>query len=206
MILILCIYILDQNVLHVYSSNGERHLTNLQFPVSKVWPTKTGILLEKLASSTVVQNHTIMMPRLFSLTHPLEEMCPVLYKPRNNHVRYLVDSQYQILFSDECCNMLLMYDRRLNEHFIALLRRATEDEIANIGNQNETGYINFSYSPFFSSAVNKHLNMGNNTTNLQSTATGNSYSSFTQNSMKRLNGKKYKQKKTFKSIIELFHY
>lgn len=171
----------DQNVLHVYSNNGERFLTNLQFPVSKVWPTRLGILLEKIASTTIIQNHTIMMPRLFSLTHPLEEICPVLNKPNSNNISYLVESEYQILFSDENCDLLLLYDKRQAKHFISRLRKANNEEINYISNQNDTGFMNTTHQ--YSMSKNPNL------TNLHSVAAGSSYSSFTQNSLKRLSGK-----------------
>lgn len=130
--------ILDQTSLRVYCSNGEDFLSNLEFPISHVWPTRFGILLEKEASNTIIQNHTISMPRLFSLSHPLDEICPVLNKSATNVISYLIESDYSIIFSDENSDLLLLYDTKIGKHFISKLRKASSDEIQYIGAQNET--------------------------------------------------------------------
>ncbi|XP_037936242.1 anaphase-promoting complex subunit 1 [Teleopsis dalmanni] len=131
--------LIDSNSLRVYCSNGEDFLNNLEFPVSNVWPTRFGILLEKVASKTVVQNMTIAMPRLFSLSHPLDEICPVLNKTSTNIISYLIESDYIIIFSSEISDLLLLYDNKIGKHFVSRLRRATEEEINAVGGQNETG-------------------------------------------------------------------
>ncbi|XP_023295773.2 anaphase-promoting complex subunit 1 [Lucilia cuprina] len=132
------ICLIDQTSLRVYCSNGEDFLSNLEFPISHVWPTRFGILLEKVASNTIIQNHTISMPRLFSLSHPLDEICPVLNKSATNVISYLIESDYNIIFSDENSDLLLLYDTKIGKHFISKLRKASPDEIQYIGAQNET--------------------------------------------------------------------
>uniref|UniRef100_A0A1I8M2U1 Uncharacterized protein n=1 Tax=Musca domestica TaxID=7370 RepID=A0A1I8M2U1_MUSDO len=132
------ICLIDQNSLRVYCSNGEDFLSNLEFPVSHVWPTRFGILLEKVASNTIIQNHSISMPRLFSLSHPLDEICPVLNKSSTNVISYLIESDYKIIFSDEKSDLLLLCDTKLGKHFISRLRKASAEEVQYIGAQNET--------------------------------------------------------------------
>lgn len=68
------------------------------------------------------------MPRLFSLTHPLDEMSPVLFKTSTGIISYLTESDYKIIFSDPSMDLLLMYDNKIGKHFVAKLRKATEDE------------------------------------------------------------------------------
>ncbi|XP_054087608.1 anaphase-promoting complex subunit 1 [Zeugodacus cucurbitae] len=131
------ICLIDQSALHIYCSNGEDYLCNLEFPVSHVWPTSFGILLEKVASSAIIQNHAISMPRLFSLAHPLQEICPVICKTSTN-VGYLVESDYNIIYTSESSDLVLLYDNRIGKQFIARLRKATEEEIQYVGIQNET--------------------------------------------------------------------
>ncbi|XP_036221809.2 anaphase-promoting complex subunit 1 isoform X2 [Bactrocera oleae] len=131
------ICLIDQTALHIYCSNGEDYLCNLEFPVSHVWPTAFGILLEKVASSAIVQNHAISMPRLFSLAHPLQEICPVICKTATN-IGYLVESDYNIIYTSENSELVLLYDNRIGKQFISRLRKATEEEIQYVGIQNET--------------------------------------------------------------------
>ena len=154
-------------------------MSNLEFPISHVWPTCFGLLLEKVASNTIIQNHTISMPRLFSLAHPLDEICPVLNKSATNVISYLIESDYNIIFSDENSDLLLLYDTKIGKHFISRLRKATADEIQYIGAQNET--VLGSTSHQFS------MNKGSNVGNVPATTTGQC--SFTQSSMKFTGGK-----------------
>uniref|UniRef100_A0A1A9WDA7 Uncharacterized protein n=1 Tax=Glossina brevipalpis TaxID=37001 RepID=A0A1A9WDA7_9MUSC len=132
------ICLIDQNSLRVYCSTGEDYLASLEFPVSNVWQTRFGILLEKIASNTIIQNHTISMPRLFSMAHPLNEICPVLNKSAAGVISYLIESYYKIIFSDENSDLILLYDVKIRKHFLSQLRKATDDEIQYIGSQNET--------------------------------------------------------------------
>ncbi|XP_053948485.1 anaphase-promoting complex subunit 1 isoform X1 [Anastrepha ludens] len=134
------ICLIDQVALRIYCSNGEDFLCNLEFPVSHVWPTSYGILLEKVPSNAVIQNHAISMPRLFSLAHPLDEICPVLCKTEANSISYLVESDYNIIFTSENSELVLLYDNKTGKQFISRLRKATEEEIQYVGAQNESAY------------------------------------------------------------------
>lgn len=96
--------------------------------MSNVWHTKLGILLEKNASCTTVQSHTISMPRLFSLTHPLDEMCPVLIRSSAGIVSYLTESDYKVVFASVDNDLVLLFDNKSGKHFAAKLRKATTDE------------------------------------------------------------------------------
>lgn len=138
------ICLIDTSSLRVYCSNGEDFTTNLEFPVSNVWATKFGILLEKEATNTIVQNLAISMPRIFSLSHPLDEICPVLIKLSNNIVSYLTESDYSVIFTTEFSDLVLLYDNKMGKHFVAKLRKATEDEISYVGCSNETAFCSAS--------------------------------------------------------------
>lgn len=87
--------IIDCNSLKVYSKNGENLITSVEYPINKVWITKCCILLEKDASTTFIDGHQIPMPRLFSLTHALDEMFPVLLKAQNV-ISYISEDEYQV--------------------------------------------------------------------------------------------------------------
>lgn len=132
------ICLIDSNALRVYCSNGEDFLTNLAFPVSRVWPTRFGILLEKEASNTIIQSHSISMPRIFSLSHPLDEICPVLNRSNIGVISYLIEAEYSVVFTADNTNLVLLYDNKLGKHFVSRLRKATEEEINFVGSQNDT--------------------------------------------------------------------
>lgn len=119
----------DATALHVYLSNGEHFLTSLEFAVSQVWTSRFGILLEKTASTAKLPNATtVPMPRLFSLSHPLEEMCPVLVRPLIGTMGYMLDTDYRVVYTDARTDLVLMYDNKMKKHFVSRLRRATEEE------------------------------------------------------------------------------
>lgn len=135
------ICIIDSASIRFYSENGEDFVTNLEFPVSNVWNSKIGIVLEKEASNAIVQNHAISMPRIFSLIHPLHEMAPILNKSQFGTISYLTETEYKVIFVSDESDLVLMYDNKIGKHFIAKLRKATEDEINFVGccqDQNST--------------------------------------------------------------------
>lgn len=137
--------LLDGSTLKVYCSNGENFVTSIECPVSNVWVARHGILLEKEPSNTVLEAHSIPMPRLFSLTHPLDEMCPVLIK-MNNTTAYLTEAEYRIVFSCEKNDLVLMFDEKTAKHFVCFLRKATDEEKTIVGCGNES--VCFSNSAF----------------------------------------------------------
>lgn len=116
----------------MYIDNGEDFLTSLEFAVSHIWRTHFGILLQKNASSATISNQTIPLPRLYSLSHPLDEMCPVLIRTMLGSLIYLTDSDYAIVFTSPSSKLVLMYDQKTSRHFVARLRKVTEEEANNI--------------------------------------------------------------------------
>lgn len=120
--------------MHVYLSSGEHFLTSLEFAVSQVWSTRYGILLEKTASTAKLSSaHSIPMPRLFSLAHPLDEMCPVLVRPLAGALAYITESDYRVVHASAQSDLVLMYDNKMGKHFVSRLRPATTKEATSIG-------------------------------------------------------------------------
>lgn len=135
------ICIIDSSSIRFYSENGEDFITNLEFPVSNVWNSQIGIVLEKEASNAIIQNHAISMPRIFSLIHPMHEMAPILNKSQFGTISYLTETEYKVIFVSDESDLVLMYDNKIGKHFIAKLRKASEDEINFVGccqDQNST--------------------------------------------------------------------
>lgn len=72
------------------------------------------------------------MPRYFTLTHPLNEMCPLLYKSNIGQLSYLTEADYKMLYSTLNNDLILFYDSKIGKHSIGRLRLATEDEINSV--------------------------------------------------------------------------
>ena len=89
------IAIVDCNSLKVYSRDGESLMSAVECPINKIWITKHGVLIEKDASSTIVDGHSMPMPRFFSLSHALDEMFPVLLKSQNL-ISFIVENEYKV--------------------------------------------------------------------------------------------------------------
>lgn len=86
---------IDSNSLKVYTKNGENLITSIETPISKIWITKYCILIEKEASSDMIEGHLVPMPRIFSLTHALDDMFPVLLKVQLL-VSYITEDEYKV--------------------------------------------------------------------------------------------------------------
>lgn len=125
--------LIDANAMRVYSPCGEDYRTALEFPLSNVWQTKDGLLLERNASSTVIENQSIAMPRLFSLTHPLNELCPVLLKTANGSVNLFTESYIKVAFSIRENDLVMLYDETGTRHLLYRLRKATQEEKQKVG-------------------------------------------------------------------------
>lgn len=127
------ICLIDATSLRVYLPTGEDYVTSLEFHVSRVWSTGQCILLERKASNATVQDDTIQMPQLFSLSHPLNEMVPVLIRSMNGEVAFFAANNYVVVFASESNDLVMLYDNKLGKHFVARLRKATLEEKQSIG-------------------------------------------------------------------------
>lgn len=133
--------LVDGTSIRVYTPMGEDFRTSLEFPVSSVWQTMHGLLLERNESTAVVGQETVTMPRLYSFSHPLNELCPVLLKSSNGMINILTESDYRIVFASVENDLVMFYDRRLNRHFLARLRIATAEEKQAIGGREDIRQI-----------------------------------------------------------------
>lgn len=120
--------LLDANSLRVYFKNGEDYMTAIENPISKVWVSRQSLILEKGSSCAQIGEATVPMPRFFSLTHPLNEMCPLLIKNIAG-ISYIVEADYRIVFASAETDLLLMFDLRIGKHFVCRLRRCTNEEV-----------------------------------------------------------------------------
>ncbi|EDV34305.1 uncharacterized protein Dana_GF21034 [Drosophila ananassae] len=131
------ICVMDQNALRVYCDDGEDFLANLDFPVSQVWQTIHGLLLEKDSSNALISHLSIPMPRLFSMSHPLHEACPVVLKTATNSTGYMTEPEYSVVFTTEDSDLVLLYDAKFFKHFVARLRKVTPEEVNYVSQQQQ---------------------------------------------------------------------
>ncbi|KAH8287008.1 hypothetical protein KR054_000545 [Drosophila jambulina] len=131
------ICVMDQDSLRVYCDDGEDFLANLDFPVSQVWQTMHGLLLQKESSHALVSHLSFPMPRLFSMSHPLHEACPVVLKTATNSIGYMTEPEYSVVFTTEDSDLVLLYDVKFFKHFVARLRKVTVEEVNHVGHQTQ---------------------------------------------------------------------
>ncbi|XP_053678179.1 anaphase-promoting complex subunit 1 [Anopheles nili] len=130
--------LMDKDTLHVYCEGGETYKATIQCPVSAVWIVPDGIVLERESlqpqgTSTVQER----MPRLFTLTFPLDDMKPVLLAAGAS-VSYLDDPECHVVFTSEQLALVLLYSDLYGKHFICRYRRVTKEELQVVNNMQES--------------------------------------------------------------------
>lgn len=73
-------------------------------------------------------DHDIPLPICFSLTHPLDEVTPILIKSPSQGLQYYSDGDLQIIFVSTNPSIILIYDWKLAIHSLWRIRKATRDE------------------------------------------------------------------------------
>ncbi|XP_057330298.1 anaphase-promoting complex subunit 1 [Microplitis mediator] len=117
-----CICLLDTHTLRVFTPEGEDYMTSLQFKVSAVWPTKYGILMEKSSAKPSEES----LPTAYSLTHPLDEICPVLIK--HGGVSYIRDTNLKVIFTSSEPSLAVIYDTKTGLHSVYKIRKSSLEE------------------------------------------------------------------------------
>ncbi|KAH0560894.1 anaphase-promoting complex subunit 1 [Cotesia glomerata] len=119
-----CICLLDTHTLRVFTPDGEDYMTSLQFKVSAVWPTKFGILMEKSSVKSSINEENL--PTAYSLTHPLDEICPLLIK--HGGVSYMRDTNLKIIFTSSEPSLAVIYDTKTGLHSVYKIRKSSVEE------------------------------------------------------------------------------
>lgn len=128
------ICLIDSETLRVYSPRGEDYRTSFPFPLSNVLQIKNGLLLEKNASSaTLDENHSMAMPRIYSVSHPLSDVCPVLLRTLNGHISFVTDARIKIAFTVIENDLVMIHDAKIGKHILCKLRKATQEEKQKVG-------------------------------------------------------------------------
>ncbi|XP_054654988.1 anaphase-promoting complex subunit 1 isoform X1 [Dunckerocampus dactyliophorus] len=123
--------IVQNGCVNIHSVTGKDFLSPLPFQVSKVWPTKFGLMLERKITAADGQ-HGESLPTVFSMLHPIDEVAPVVCKPtgssEGSRVEYMSDSMMKIVFT--CCqpSIVVSYDTVQGTHSVWSLRKVTHEE------------------------------------------------------------------------------
>ncbi|XP_035788012.1 anaphase-promoting complex subunit 1-like [Anopheles albimanus] len=111
--------VIDQQLLHVYCDTGEMYSARAEGPISAVWLVPCGILIEKEPSTTTLDDESIPMPRLFTLTFPTDDMHPVMLTYLTQGI---LTEPYRVVFSSERLDVVVLYDEHRQLHFICRLQ------------------------------------------------------------------------------------
>lgn len=91
------------------------------------------------AESLVGYDQEYPLPTCFSLSHPLDEVTPILMKSPTQGLQYYNDGDVQIMFVSVNPSIILVYDWKLATHSLWKIRKATRDECLSIcPNMNST--------------------------------------------------------------------
>ncbi|RWS17915.1 anaphase-promoting complex subunit 1-like protein, partial [Dinothrombium tinctorium] len=121
---------LDCNSLEVYSDEGDHFPIGLPFQISRLLSNKYGLLLEREPLSSEFSSTETPMPLLFSLTHPLKDISPVIMKSSSFFLTYLtLESKLELVGICEDWNLCLFYHKTDGYHSVCIIRKATDKEI-----------------------------------------------------------------------------
>ncbi|XP_013161893.1 PREDICTED: anaphase-promoting complex subunit 1-like [Papilio xuthus] len=84
------------------------------------------------AESLVGYDQEYPLPTCFSLSHPLDEVIPILIKSPSQGLQYYSDGDVQIIFVSVNPSIILLYDWKLGYHSLWKIRKATREECLNM--------------------------------------------------------------------------
>ncbi|CAG5043393.1 unnamed protein product [Parnassius apollo] len=80
------------------------------------------------AESLLGYDQEYPLPTCFSLSHPLDEVTPILMKSPSHGLQYYNDGDVQIIFVSVDPSIILLYDWKLGTHSLWKIRKASRDE------------------------------------------------------------------------------
>lgn len=113
------------------------------------------------AESVSGYDHDVPLPTCFSLSHPLDEVTPILMKSPSQGLQYYNDGDLQIIFVSTCPSVILLYDWKLGAHSLWKIRKASRDECLSMcPNMNSTTTLFSQSCDYVASPA--HSNIGKN--------------------------------------------
>ncbi|KAL1501054.1 hypothetical protein ABEB36_006453 [Hypothenemus hampei] len=122
------ICLVDSHHLRVFFLKGEQFVIPMPFYIEKVWNTKFGILIERCTESIKNEKYSHESPgSLFSLTYPLDDICPVAVS-RNSIITKLSATNYKLVFTNQNPSICMLFDTQTKEHSVYKIRKVHNDE------------------------------------------------------------------------------
>ncbi|KHN85710.1 Anaphase-promoting complex subunit 1 [Toxocara canis] len=126
-----CICLIGKQVIQFCPREGSQiYAITLPFPVSKVLPSPLGLIMEKERTPKSASS-CVMFPHLFSLSHPYNELLPIVCRNKDDErsCHYALDPlELEAVNTLEECGMLLCYSRRSRAHSLHVMREVTKEE------------------------------------------------------------------------------
>lgn len=130
-----CIGIIEKNRdASFYFENGKDYTFTIPFNVKKIWQIKNCIFIErtqKIMEDLQSQNKSSEnqeLSILFSLSHPLNELVPVIIKTEHSKIEFLTEPSKQIVFVGDDPSILLLYDHNAKTHSLWGIRWVNNQE------------------------------------------------------------------------------
>ncbi|RWS25950.1 anaphase-promoting complex subunit 1-like protein, partial [Leptotrombidium deliense] len=122
---------LDCNSLDIYCDDGDHFPIGLPFQISRMLSIKYGLLLERDPLPNENSPGATPMPLLFSVTHPLKDIAPVILKFNGSRcLNYFThDCKVEVVGICEEWSLCLIYHKTEGHHSIWVIRKATDKEI-----------------------------------------------------------------------------
>lgn len=124
---------------------------NSSFSKSKTNPFNMSAKLR--AESLSGYDNDVPLPTCFSVSHPLDEVIPIIMKSPTHGLQYYNDGDMQIIFVNTNPSIILLYDWKLGTHSLWRIRKAVRDECLTVcPNMNSTTTLfsqscDYVYSP-----------------------------------------------------------
>ncbi|VDD91006.1 unnamed protein product [Enterobius vermicularis] len=110
--------------------DGHIYSVSLPFKVNKVLPCEFGLFLQRLPVPSSLKNPTVF-PYLFSLSHPYDEILPIVYKSKEleGSCHYIWDSEeVSVIEVLPESNLVLCYSQSSKTHSLCSFRKVTKSE------------------------------------------------------------------------------
>lgn len=136
-----CIFEESAGTLHCFSRSGEDYTRSVPFVVSRLWPMRYGLLIERRVRDVAAPpatpgapcEHSAADALMFSLLHPLDEVAPVATRtavhghiPRFGYMH--CGSGVEVVFVSEEPSLLVQFHKAQAAHSVWEVRRTTDEE------------------------------------------------------------------------------
>lgn len=129
----------------IFDKIGQHFQIPLPFSYQNMYKTSLGLFIERNCDPL-----DDSLPVLFALTHPTQEISPILFKPLNKNgiqhlsrpLTYTMPTYMSIVACHDTLPLCLIYNNQDYEHSIWKIRKTTNDEIDTFQQMNDESTLN----------------------------------------------------------------